>query len=522
MDGRAGRRMQVLAAALLCAALYSWPIAWGLPSEYGWAPDELTPAVVLEAAAHRFSGGWHSKYPAFHHALLTVAYAPWLSAPAGPERTYRLFLAGRALSLLMAVGMVVLVYRCGRERMDHGPALFAALVAGLCAPMAYYAKTANLEAPYLFWFAAALLFYLRVLRRHRRNDYEWLGACVAAAVATKDQAYALFLPMPPAILWSLSRQRAAEGRSPSLLATLTDRRVLTAAAVAVLGVLALDNVVLNPSGFTAHIRLITGAASRDFRMYEPTPAGLFALAVATGRAILFAMGAPAMIAAVAGIPVALRRREQSMLMTSLPALSYWLAFVAVVLYVYDRFVLPMALVLALFAGRALAEALPKRRGWAIAAAALVAGHCALRALSVDVLMARDSRYAAERWLKANAAPPALVAAEGPLEDLPRLDGLQWRRMGPSLDRLRRIDPDVVVLNGDFARRAVPGGSDAELYAALASGAAGYRLAFTAPPPETLPFLDPAAFRGDAPSRVYSNLDTVGPTILVYARTPAPR
>jgi hypothetical protein len=175
---------------------------------------------------------------------------------------------------------------------------------------------------------------------------------------------------------------------------------------------------------------------------------------------------------------------------------------------------------ALFAGHALAAARERvrRPALATAAAALVVAWSALRALSVDVLMARDSRYAAEAWLRRNAPAPALVAAVGPLEYLPRLDGLAWRRMGPSPERLARVAPDVVVVNADYARRAEPGGADAALFAALASGAAGYRLAHEQPATQTLPFLDVWTFRGEDPGRVHSNLDKIGPPLVVFART----
>jgi hypothetical protein len=99
-----------------------------------------------------------------------------------------------------------------------------------------------------------------------------------------------------------------------------------------------------------------------------------------------------------------------------------------------------------------------------------------------------------------------------------MDGLRWRRMGPSLDRLARVDPDVIVVNADYARRAEPGGADAALFAALASGSAGYRVAHAQPATETLPFLDVRAFRGEDPRRVHSNLDKIGPPLLVFART----
>ena len=507
----------------LCAAIHAWPLDWGLPSEHGWAPDELTPAAVLEGLGQRFSNGWHAKYPPFHYAVLASAYAPWLSRAPDTRRHHVLFRVGRVVSLLMAAGAVVLVYLCGRELFDHLPALFAALVAGLSAPFTYYAKLANLDVPYLFWFSAALLAYLRLLQGHRLRHYVALAACAAAAIATKDQAYALFVLTAPFVVWTLHRHRHrhADGAPRSPWATLGDRRLGAAALTAACGLIVLDNIWLNPVGFAAHVELITGAASRDFRMFDRSAGGLAALVAATARALVFTLGAPAAAAAAAGLILAGARWRQNRLLlaTLVPALSYWLGFVAVVLYLYDRFVLPVAIVLALFAGKALAEALARRGSTLLplAAAGVVITASGLRALSVDVLLARDTRYAVEEWLEEHAPPPALVAAVGPLEYLPRLDGLRWRRLGPSIERLRRVDPDFVVVNADFARRAADGGSDAELYAALARGQAGYRLALAPPASSTLPFLDVATFRTEDPARVHSNLDKVGPEILVYAR-----
>jgi len=519
VNGRVGGlAVAVALATVACAALFAWSIRWDRPrhpatewdvaGDYSWAPDEIVPSAVLEGLDRRFSGGWHAKYPPFHYAILGAAYLPWLGQPPSPARTEALFVAGRAVSVAMGAGIVVLVFLCGRELYGPAPALFAALVAGLAAPLAYYAKTANVDVPYLFWFAAALLFFLRALAGRRRRDQIALAVCAAAAVATKDQAYGLFVLAPLVLVRDL------------------DRRLLAAAAVAVAAYAVFTNAWLNPSGFAAHVALITGSASRDFRMYERSAAGLLALAVDTGRAVVFVLGAPAAAAALLGLGLAISRwRENRRLLATLVfPVGYWAAFLAVVLYLYDRFVLPIAIVLALFAGHALAVLLARARArpLAIALAAGVIAFSALRAASVDVLMTRDSRHAASAWLSANAPPPAVVAAVGPLEYLPRLEGLQWRRLGPSLERLRQVAPDVVVVNADFSRRAVPGGSDAELYAALAAGHAGYRLARAEPRSETLPFLALDAVRGDAPRRVHSNLDKVGPPIFIYVRERTPR
>ena len=173
----------VLAVAVVLGA---WGLRWGLPSEYGWAPDEVLPADVDAAVAQRFAHGWHSKYPPLHFALLAVASAPvrvvgrgmdWDAAAVHDAR----MTAGRLLSLALSVGVLIAVYRCGREVGDPlAGALAAALLAG-SVPFVYYAKMANLDVPYLFWFALSLLFFLRALRRGRTSDFDFEFGCHATA-----------------------------------------------------------------------------------------------------------------------------------------------------------------------------------------------------------------------------------------------------------------------------------------------------------------------------------------------------
>ncbi|HEY7515337.1 MAG TPA: hypothetical protein VIC87_12700, partial [Vicinamibacteria bacterium] len=106
---------------LVSLGLNAWMVTWGLPSTAGWAPDEILPGAVLDAKARRFSGGWFDKYPPLHFRLLGVLYSP-IQGDHGkradvpvPQGTYdRLFLAGRGLSVAMGVGVVLLVYLCGR------------------------------------------------------------------------------------------------------------------------------------------------------------------------------------------------------------------------------------------------------------------------------------------------------------------------------------------------------------------------------------------------------------------------
>jgi hypothetical protein len=507
----------VLAVALVLGA---WGLRWGLPSEFGWAPDEVLPAEVDAAVAQRFAHGWHGKYPPLHFALLAAASAParlaghvagWDAARIHDAR----MTAGRVLSLALSLGLLLVVYRCGREAGDARAGVLAAALFALSVPFPYYAKTANLDVPYLFWFALSLLFFLRALRRAQPRDFGLFALAAAAAVATKDQAFALYVFTVPFLVWEIIRRRRVAGPGVSLWA---DRRLALLLVGGAIAFAVLGGALFNPGGWIAHVRLIAGPASTAFRMFDQGLSGHIALLAQTARHLAFVMGGPSLVAALAGLVFAWqeRARHRALLATLVPAASYVAFFLLVVLYVYDRFLLPVALVLSLFGGLALARA-TRARSWAAkSAVAAVLAFSFARAASVDVLMARDSRYAVEDWLRREIGPQPLVAAVGPLEYLPRLDGLRWRRLGPAASRLAQVNPEVVVVNADYARRADEGTGERAFYSALDDGSLGYEVALRR---RTRPrvALDTDALRREGPGRIWSNLDKVDPEIVVYRR-----
>jgi dolichyl-phosphate-mannose-protein mannosyltransferase len=508
----------VLAGSLILGA---WGLRWGLPSEFGWAPDEVLPADVDGAVAQRFAHGWHSKYPPLHFALLAVASAPvriagrtigWDAARVHDGR----MTAGRVLSLVMSLGLLIVVYRCGREVGDPVAGVLAAALFASSVPFVYYAKMANLDVPYLFWFALSLLFFLRALRRGRTSDFSLFALSTAAAVATKDQAFALYVLTVPLLAWEIVRPRRAEGAGDGRPA---GRRLMTMLGAGAIAYAVLSGALVNPGGWLAHVRLIAGPASSTFRMFDRGLGGHVELVWQTARHLVFVLGWPSLLAVLAGLVIAGRERarHRALLATLVPALAYVLFFLLIVLYVYDRFLLPVALVLSLFGGLALALALRARSWLGRATVAAVLAFGFVRAASVDLLLARDSRYAVEDWLRREAGPGALVAAVGPLEYLPRLDGLHWRRLGPAASRLAQVHPEVVVVNADYARRADEGTGERAFYSALDDGSLGYQVALRhRAGPRTL--LDTDALRREGRDRIWSNLDKVDPEIVVYRRS----
>jgi len=502
----------------LSLALCAWGLRYGLPNVYTWAQDEIIPAEVLDGLQQRFSNGWASRYPPLHYGFLALAYAPvrMASEPVAvshESKTYeRLFVTGRLLSLAMALLTLLLLHACAVETVGRGAAPFAALCLALSPTFVYYSKFANLDGPYLFWFALSLLHLLRFLRTRTTGALLIAAAAAALSIGTKDQAYALFALLPLVVVPAVAEARRREGRAAARFAVLRDERVLLPLLAAGVILVAAHNLLFNASGFARHFELITGDASRDYRMFDKSLVGEWRLLVLALRLVVFVLGEPAALLALVGVLLAWRAREGRLLSTLLPLLSAQLLFLGVVLYAYDRFLLPHAFVLSLFAARAFASF-----GRASRAAALLAvlGYGVLRCVSLDLLLENDARYAVERWFQGNVEKQSRIAVLGTLEYMPRLHGFNWKQRTELERAVAGMNPDYVVVNADFAARAEdPRARD--LYAKLASGEAGYELVLAERTRLAWPFqLDEyVRARGDA---LPSNLDKLNPEIRVYRR-----
>jgi hypothetical protein len=207
----------------------------------------------------------------------------------------------------------------------------------------------------------------------------------------------------------------------------------------------------------------------------------------------------------------------------LPVVSYYVGFINVVLYNYDRFLLPVFVVLAVFGGYALDRFTPRssRRVWQRAAVAAMFGYTFLYSLSVDALMVSDSRYTVERWLRAHVGPGDLVGTTSIATYMPRIADMGSIEVSDvaTLDTLR---PRFVLLNPDYTLiepRDTPLGRS---IATLRSEQGRYRLAFSARTPGPWSWL-PGAHRdliGDRRDpEMVSFLRNINPTIEVYERVP---
>jgi hypothetical protein len=205
-----------------------------------------------------------------------------------------------------------------------------------------------------------------------------------------------------------------------------------------------------------------------------------------------------------------------------PAVSYYFGFINVVVYNYDRFVLPICFVLAIFAGLALDRFLrwgDSGRNWRTAAVACVFAYTLLYSGTVDVLMIRDSRYEAERWLAAHVDREDVVASVFGSEYLPVLQDLRQTDIG-TIEDLQHKRPAYYVLNIDYARAVAADSPTGELIAGLGNGTLGYRRVLTVRRESPWPWLIGAHPDLTGPrleTRVFSILRNINPTIEIFQR-----
>lgn len=493
---------------LLAVVLFVVGIGWGLPGE-GWAPDELMPGDVL---AHGFSDAWPAKYPPFHFWLLSLVYAPVLAlASTGAfdawslEAATTMTLLGRLLSLAMGIGTVMFAALLASRLFGRRAAAGAALATATFLPFVYHAKMANLDAPYVFWFTLSLVFWDALRRDGRTSQYAAFGVAAAFAVGTKDQAYGLYGLTALFVIWNAVRRERRAG----LL------KVAAAGLAAGVSFVVLHNLLLDIDGFRDHLAALTGPASTHYRMFPPTAAGQWHLGRVTLGQLLAGPGVAGILLAGTGVGVALGRVGRPGIWLFVPVVSYLLTFTAVVGYQYDRFLMPVFVIFAVFAGPGLVWWCARgRAGQAVAAVSVIA--LCVRAASVDLLLLGDSRHAVEAWLEARVEPRQTVGSFGKRLYLPRLSRYRHWELNGSRGQTEALDPDFVVVNTDHMRRYDANSPEHAWLDWLNSGNE-YRESFrfrTTAGLVGLRWLH--AFR-DGDETPFTNLDKAGAEFVVYER-----
>lgn len=503
-----------LGLAVAALAVYLPAIWWGLPavtsgdSIRGWDVDGITGIGPLTEFYNLFfhaNADWYVVYPLFHYLLLGVCYAPylaWLWLTGGLETPISVYpyglkdpatsiaifaVIGRTLTLCMAVGTVLAVYRAASIVWNRRTGVVAALIAMLSAPMVYRARTGNLDVPVLFWTALGVVVLAAIsMRGLSIRRAVWLGAFAALATATKDQAYGGWV-IAILVVMLLHWRRIL----PSTGA-LTDRLWKAPAAIVLSGIVVYavaSGFVLNPDRYLAHMRFILSYEEARFAFEESGLQrgrdflGFAALGCDIAWTTILAMGIPAAAMAVAGIWS--NRKTPFIWLLAGMGVGYLVLVLVPIAHMQFRYALLLAYLLSFPAACWLCSACQEsclykvlaRVGGSIALACLLAS-----AYNLSYQMWCDARYEAADWLADNLMPGQRVGFFGDKGQLPAIpEGVLVERLdgGPSASaNLQSASVDVLLIIPDFT---TPAGGERSLflpksdYAALGAGAFPYAL-----------------------------------------------
>lgn len=439
-------RPRLVLILLIALVNFACAIGWGLPSGESsetvspWAVDTIAPVEPLNEAYHLFTRGGTDVviYPLFHYVVLSGAFSPYVAlqyltgglenpssdypyGAAEPAAFFKhLTLIARLVSLAMGLGIVLLLFDTTRSLFGGAAASWAALMAALLAPLAYYSTTSNLDVPYLFWIMLSIWALVRIASSGARGLYVLAGAGAGLAVATKDQAYGFVLAYP--IIVPLLAAPRGVGVGRALVAGVTRREVWLSAASAALAYVAGNNLIFGWDGFRRHLDFLREFYDENFvELRAGTGAG--AAFTDSAEVLVQDLGIGVCLFALIGIVLAVRRRVVLAAIPAAAVLTYFAAVVAVTT-VLSRYLLGPMLLLLPFAGYAVAECLrsakPAVRYATAAAAALSVAWLALLSAHLNASLLLDSRYRMEEYIAEHVPSDAIIESPTQIRYLPRI------------------------------------------------------------------------------------------------------
>ncbi len=359
-------KRQTIIFVLVVAVLYGLGLFWGLPSVLTAASDSTAPLGPLSFVAEYRDPNKSYVYPAVHQLLLACVYgviivgcklsgylgalsSAWPYGFRDPTTVFSAFiLASNVVSLLM--GLVVLVSLKRVRPTESYAAWFPMLLLAASGVFAYYARVANMDMPYLcwWWLSYVCLWHYVFSGRPRRRLLLCAAAAAALAIGTKDQSAGLILGSGLILLFIPARG-TADGWTV---------RIKSAAlfSCALFAAYALVAVAPNPWRWLHHVRFVT--SDHVLPEYEQSLRGqvlLFGRFLVRLSHVMTPLG---IALGVAGLCVLARlRKHREALVLLLPAVAYYVSIIAKVRSTEERYLLPIAILLAVSAGVAVGAGL---------------------------------------------------------------------------------------------------------------------------------------------------------------------
>lgn len=461
---------QIFKILLIAFLFFLIGINWGLPHAISpetvepWGVDTIAPVAPLSEAYHKFTrsnNNW-TYYPLFHYIVIDIAYAPYIAYqylkgnlkkpssdfPYGfknPKNVLmHLTLIARFISLIMALGIVFLVYKITEELFSRKAALWASLFTIFTPSLIFYSTTSNPDVPYIFWSFLAFWQIIKIIKYQKFIYYIIFSISVALAVATKDQAYGFFVFVPFILIFSLVYQKKENENvnATDLINSLFSRQIVLSFLLVILVYGLANNLFFG--GYTGFInRLLRYQQNFQLNWQENSSGSLFYVQVSHflkyTNLVIRTLGPGTLLMSIFGISLSVVKKDKLSLMLLIFPLSYYFFCVAAIGVVAMRTILVPAIIITPFAANFIEKYLKKT---GLARRLLIAGifislvwQLALTA-NLAFTLFKDSRYQAESWIKDNIPVGSIIETNVKEKFLPHIsDNYQMEVKGVELNKL---------------------------------------------------------------------------------------
>jgi hypothetical protein len=465
--------------------VFSVGIYWGLPYAISpetvepWGVDTIAPLQPLNEAFYKFSrqGNEWAWYPLFHFMVLDVFYAPYVAYqylmgnfdqpsaefPYGVKNPISFFrdltLIARLVSLVMAIGIMISVFKITEELFSTQAAFWAALITVFSAPLVFYSKSSNLDVPYLFWAFLAFWQYAKIVKTQKLKHYVFFSIFVALSVATKDQAYGFFILVPFAIIYQKAKYDSNNEISLKFLGKVVISKPILISLFLTITVYTIANNLIFGGWEGLINRLFRYNELISFKRAHTVDVYSFHHQVSIFFQVIIMMvqtlGFGSLLLCCAGIFENLQKKNWAALSIIIFSISYYVFILAHLITVHVRYTLGFSLILSPFAGYFIAKYLGKT---GIIKKLILTGVVislliqVILTLNLSITLLKDSRYQAERWIKSNISEGSVIESNVKEKFLPHITD-QYQVRVTAVNEYNELIPDQ--LNSDSLRLRNP-------------------------------------------------------------------
>ncbi len=428
-----GRVAVFLLILALAVGSRFWGLGWGLPHTYhvdeNWFAGKaikflggnLNPEFFHVPTLHMYSlaGLWGIYYQVEKASGNAGSISEFTDTYIQSPSVF--YLIGRALSALMGIGTILLLFLLGKRMFGLRAGAIAALLLVFGLDHARISHDMLPDVPMVFFLVLGYLFIWNIAEKGRTRDYLWAGVAAGLAMTTKYGGIMLFLPLFIAHIY-----RVRQDKRPIREIILSPRLIGAGLIFLAVFVIGSPYVVLDFPTFKKDFLWQSSHLTSEGHFGDP--AGESALLFYLRYGFKENVGAIAQFFVLGGIILGFaRRRKSDLILLSFPLLQF--AMISMWKIRATRYLFPMApffiLIAAFFFDWLLRRgdrmfappgADRKRRiAWAVAAVLLIAAvlaPSAVRLWKLDAALAGlDSRTRAKQWIDYNLPAGTCLAID---------------------------------------------------------------------------------------------------------------